>query len=108
MTDVNGDPGNVGNFVAGTYGNLLIFSDGAYLYQANANVDPLQEGDNPTDTFNFTITDSLGRTQSTTLTINVTGHRRRARHHRGRQRSARSPKTPGRRSPSMAASRPAT
>src|SRR5262249_25170543 len=57
----------------GAYGNLVIFSDGTYLYEANANVDPLQEGDNPTDTFNFTVTDSLGRSQSTTLTINVTG-----------------------------------
>jgi VCBS repeat-containing protein len=73
ISDVNGSAGNVGSFVAGAYGNLLVFSDGTYLYQANANVDPLQAGDNPTDTFNFTVTDSLGRSQATTLTVNVIG-----------------------------------
>jgi VCBS repeat-containing protein len=73
VTAVNGSAANVDSFVAGTYGNLLVFDDGTYLYQANANVDPLQVGDNPTDTFNFTVTDSLGRSQSTTLTVNVIG-----------------------------------
>jgi VCBS repeat-containing protein len=73
VTDVNGDPGNVGHFVAGTYGNLLIFSDGSYIYEANASVDPLRVGDNPTDTFNYTVTDSFGRSESTTLTLTVTG-----------------------------------
>jgi VCBS repeat-containing protein len=73
VTDVNGSAANVGNFVAGAYGNLLLFEDGTYLYQANANVDPLQDGDSVTDVFNFTVTDSLGRTESTTLTINVLG-----------------------------------
>jgi VCBS repeat-containing protein len=73
VSDVNGDAGNVGQFVAGTYGNLLVFSDGTYLYQANATVDPLQVGDNPTDTFNFTVTDSLGRSQATTLTLTIQG-----------------------------------
>jgi VCBS repeat-containing protein len=73
ISDVNGDPGNVGSFVAGTYGNLAVFSDGSYVYEANASVDPLRAGDNPTDTFNFTVTDSFGRSQSTTLTLTVTG-----------------------------------
>jgi VCBS repeat-containing protein len=73
ITDVNGDAGNVGSFVAGTYGSLLMFSDGSYVYEANASVDPLRVGDNPTDTFNFTVTDSFGRSQSTTLTLTVTG-----------------------------------
>jgi VCBS repeat-containing protein len=73
VQDVNGSAGNVGSFVAGTYGDLLMFSDGTYLYQAHANVDPLQIGDNPTDTFNFTVIDSLGRTQATTLTLTVNG-----------------------------------
>jgi VCBS repeat-containing protein len=73
VTDVNGSAANVGNFVAGAYGNLILFEDGTYLYQANANVDPLQDGDSVTDVFNFTVTDSLGRTETTTLTINVLG-----------------------------------
>ncbi|MES2192863.1 MAG: VCBS domain-containing protein [Pseudomonadota bacterium] len=73
VSDVNGDAGNVGQFVAGAYGNLLVFADGTYFYQANAVVDPFQVGDTATDTFNFTITDTLGRSQSTTLTLTVQG-----------------------------------
>ncbi len=73
VSEVNGDPGNVGNFVAGTYGDLQVFSDGTYLYQAHANVDPLQLGDHPTDMFNFTVTDGLGHSHSTTLTLTVQG-----------------------------------
>ena len=73
VSDVNGDAGNVGVFVAGTYGDLLVFSDGTYLFVANAAVDPLRDGDSGTDTFNFTVTDSLGRSQATTLTLNVQG-----------------------------------
>jgi VCBS repeat-containing protein len=73
VTDVNGDAGNVGTFVTGTYGNLLLQSDGSYIYTANASVDPLRAGDNPTDTFNFTVTDSFGRSETTTLTLTVNG-----------------------------------
>jgi VCBS repeat-containing protein len=73
ISEVNGSAANVGTFVAGTYGDLLIFSDGSYIYQANANLDPLQVGDNPTDIFNFTVADNLGRSQTATLTLNVTG-----------------------------------
>jgi VCBS repeat-containing protein len=73
VSDVNGDPGNVGQVVAGTYGNLTIFSNGTYFYEANNNIDPLQLGDYPTDVFNFTVTDTLGRSQATTLTFNIEG-----------------------------------
>ena len=73
VSDVNGDINNVGQLVSGAYGDLLVFSDGTYFYIANAAVDPLQVGDNPTDTFNFTVTDSLGRSQATTLTLNIQG-----------------------------------
>ncbi|MGH6710962.1 MAG: VCBS domain-containing protein, partial [Bradyrhizobium sp.] len=73
ISEVNGQASNVGSLVAGNYGNLLVFSDGTYLYQANANLDPLRVGDNPTDQFDFTVTDTLGRSQTTTLTVNVTG-----------------------------------
>jgi VCBS repeat-containing protein len=73
IADVNGQASNVGEFVAGTYGNLLLFSDGTYLYQANASLDQLQVGDHVTDQFNFTVINSLGATQSTTLTLNIDG-----------------------------------
>ena len=69
---------------------------------------PLQVGDNATDQFNFTVTDSLGRSQTTTLTFNVAGTDdapiitggRLHRHDDRRRRTDRSS--------SMAASRPAT
>jgi VCBS repeat-containing protein len=71
LTDVNGQGTNT--TVAGTYGSLFVASDGTYLYTANAAFDQLQVGDNPTEQFNITVTDSLGRSETTTLTINITG-----------------------------------
>jgi VCBS repeat-containing protein len=73
VTDVNGSASNVGTSVAGTYGSLFLSSDGSYQYTANASFDALQVGDNPTDQFNFTVTDSLNRTETTTLTFHITG-----------------------------------
>jgi VCBS repeat-containing protein len=73
VTAVNGDAANVDSTIAGTYGSLFIDSSGFYFYVANSNIDPLQVGDNPTDQFNFTVTDSLGRSETTTLTFNVIG-----------------------------------
>ena len=71
LTDVNGQ--GTDTTVAGTYGSLFVSSDGTYLYTANTAFDQLQVGDNPTEQFNITVTDSLGRSQTTTLTINITG-----------------------------------
>jgi VCBS repeat-containing protein len=73
VTAVNGQAANVDSFVAGTYGNLFVDASGFYFYVANPSIDPLQIGDNPTDQFNFTVTDSLGRSESTTLTFDVAG-----------------------------------
>lgn len=73
VSDVNGQASNVGASVAGTYGDLQLFSDGTYLYSANANVDPLQAGDHVNDLFNFTVTDGLGHFVPTTLTIDISG-----------------------------------
>jgi VCBS repeat-containing protein len=71
VTDVDGQGADT--TVAGTYGSLFVASDGTYLYTANAAFDLLQVGDNPTEQFDITITDSLGRSETTTLTINITG-----------------------------------
>jgi VCBS repeat-containing protein len=73
VTEVNGSAANVGTAVAGTYGTLILNADGGYSYTANAALDGLQVGDNPTDQFTFTATDSLSRSVTTTLTFNVTG-----------------------------------
>jgi VCBS repeat-containing protein len=71
ITDVNGQ--GTDTTVAGAYGSLFIASDGSYLYTANTAFDQLQVGDNPVETFNITVMDSLGRTQATTLTFEFTG-----------------------------------
>jgi VCBS repeat-containing protein len=73
ITAVNGSAANVGAFVAGTYGSLLVSQDGTYVFVANSALDPLQVGDSASEMFNFTVTDALGRSQTTTLQIDVVG-----------------------------------
>lgn len=73
VTAVNGLASNLDNLVVGTYGDLFLDSSGSYSYIANSSVDPLTIGDNVTDQFNFTVTDSLGRTQNATLTFDIAG-----------------------------------
>jgi VCBS repeat-containing protein len=73
VTEVNGSAANVGAEVAGTYGTLVLNADGSYAYTANAALDALRIGDNPTDQFTFTATDTLSRSVTTTLTFNITG-----------------------------------
>jgi VCBS repeat-containing protein len=73
ITEVNGNAADVGGPVAGTYGTLFLNADGSYFYVANATVDPLQVGDTVTDQFQFTATDTLSRSVTTTLTIDVHG-----------------------------------
>src|SRR5262249_44381143 len=73
VTDVNGTPVNGFVDITGTYGDLLVNSAGDYLFVANASVDPLQVGDNPTESFNFTVSDGNGHDVPTTVTFNVIG-----------------------------------
>ena len=70
--------------IAGAYGTLNVSADGSYNYVANSALDALQLGDNPTEQFNFTVSDSFGHSTPTTLTFNVIGAGRCADHHRGR------------------------
>jgi VCBS repeat-containing protein len=73
VTDVNGQPVAGSVDVAGAYGTLTVFDDGAYLYFANAGLDAVLLGQNPTEVFNFTVSDDFGHSTATTLTFNVTG-----------------------------------
>jgi T1SS-143 domain-containing protein len=59
--------------IQGAYGELTISADGSYSYTANAALDALQIGQNPTDTFTLTVADSDGGTSGTTLNFNITG-----------------------------------
>ncbi|WP_258315007.1 type I secretion C-terminal target domain-containing protein [Klebsiella quasipneumoniae] len=86
-TDSDGDVGDTGNEITvssiqfgsqveavtaggvtinGTYGTLIIKSDGSYSYYANGTT-----GVGQSDVFTYTITDGLGHTSSTTLTMNI-------------------------------------
>jgi VCBS repeat-containing protein len=71
ITDVNGNPTHA--TIAGAHGTLVVDSNGDYSYTANTALDQMQVGDTATETYNFTVTDSLGRTQTSTLTFNFTG-----------------------------------
>jgi VCBS repeat-containing protein len=71
VTDVNGHATNA--VIAGAHGTLFVDTDGTYTYTANTAFDQMQVGDTATETYNFTVTDSLGRSQATTLTLNFTG-----------------------------------
>ncbi len=71
ITDVNGQ--GTDTSIAGAHGTLFVGSDGSYTYTANAAFDQLQVGDNPTEVYNITVMDSLGRSQATTLTLHFTG-----------------------------------
>jgi VCBS repeat-containing protein len=73
VTDVNGNAVSGSVDIAGTYGTLTVSDDGSYTYLANAALDPLQVGDTATETFNFTVSDSLGNNTPTTVTFNVVG-----------------------------------
>lgn len=57
----------------GTYGTLTVNSDGSYTVVANAAaINALQSG-TASDVFNVTVSDGLGGSATTTLTINVSG-----------------------------------
>ena len=73
ITAINGNAGLVDTNIAGTYGTLFVDSSGFYEYTANSALDQLQAGQNATEQYNITVTDSNGQSVVTTLTFNVTG-----------------------------------
>lgn len=70
-TSVNGaEPKEVsgsGTTIEGAWGSLTIHSDGSYTYQPYGGVNSVGQS----EVFTYTITDSLGHTASTTLTIDI-------------------------------------
>lgn len=78
--EVNGQIGNVGVAVVGTYGSVTINSDGSYDYAlANGTdgvssiVQDLAEGETVTDTFTYQADDGFGGKDTASLTITITG-----------------------------------
>src|SRR5205807_1357763 len=66
ITAVNGSAANVNTNIAGTYGTVHINSDGTYSFTANAAFDQLHAGDNPTESYDITVANSLGESLTTT------------------------------------------
>src|SRR5262245_12964264 len=76
VSAVNGSPANVGGPTAGVYGTLTLNADGTYVYTLDNEklaVQALGEGQTATDVFSYTVSDGLGHTATTTLTVVVTG-----------------------------------
>src|SRR5262249_36867386 len=65
-TDVSG---NVAADVSGTFGLLHVNADGSYTYTLTTPVD--NDTQTPVDVFSYTVTDALGNTQTSTVTINI-------------------------------------
>jgi VCBS repeat-containing protein len=73
ITAVNGVPGNVGNSVSGTYGELTLNADGSYSYvadQATA-IDNAATGSHPIDSFTYTASDGLGGVTTQTVEFTI-------------------------------------
>ena len=68
----NGSAGTVGSALTGTYGQLTLNSNGSYSYVANQSAaDDLDAGDVVTDSFNYTVQDGNGGTDTATITITI-------------------------------------
>ncbi len=69
VNSLNGSGSNVGHVVKGTYGSLTLSADGSYGYTANKGALPSQIV--AQDTFNYTVSDGHGGTNTSTLSIVV-------------------------------------
>src|SRR5882724_1983501 len=67
---VGGSAANVGHSIAGTYGSVVINTDGSYVYTADKGGLPPKIV--AQDTFTYTVADGHGGTDSSTLSIIVT------------------------------------
>ena len=76
ITAVNGNTGNVGNVVHGTYGDITVNQNGEYTYSLNntsANVQALAKSDSKIDSFTVTVSDNHGGTATQNIDITVHG-----------------------------------
>ena len=73
-TEGSGNAGTLGSALTGTYGQLTMNANGSYTYVANQSAaDDLDAGDTATDSFNYTVSDGTGGTDTATLIITVIG-----------------------------------
>ncbi len=73
VTAVNGNGGNVNNFIAGTYGHLQLNANGSFEYDATITsaIDSAALGSHPIDTFTYTVSDGLGGVTTTTVSFTI-------------------------------------
>ncbi|SNR15013.1 Ig-like domain-containing protein [Tenacibaculum jejuense] len=75
VTQVDGNAGNLGVSYAGTYGSIVMNSDGGYTYtldNTNPAVQNLLTGQSLTEVFNYTLFDGFN-TDDANLTITING-----------------------------------
>ncbi|MGB8437385.1 MAG: DUF4347 domain-containing protein, partial [Burkholderiales bacterium] len=73
VTQVNGNPANVGVQIALASGALLtVNGDGSYSYNPNGQFESLAVGDTASDSFTYTASDAIGNSDAATVTITVT------------------------------------
>ena len=69
--------GVVGGSTAGSFGTLVLQSNGSYTYTVNNNLAAVQalrsSTDTLTDTFSYTVRDTAGAISTTTLTVTIQG-----------------------------------
>ena len=76
VSGVDGSTANVGVTLTGTYGEIILNSDGSYTYTLdnnNAAVGAMDVGDSLQESFTYTISDVKGESATATLTIDING-----------------------------------
>ncbi|MEZ5738201.1 MAG: VCBS domain-containing protein [Burkholderiaceae bacterium] len=65
--------GGLNTTINGTYGDLVLQSDGTYTYTTNLIAQALNAGQTVQDVFTYSVSDPLGQLATTTITIDVSG-----------------------------------
>lgn len=74
VSQVDGDPANVGQPLAGTNGGLFTINpDGTFTFDSNGDFEGLDDGESDTTTITYEISDGEGGVDTATVTITVTG-----------------------------------
>jgi Ca2+-binding RTX toxin-like protein len=73
VIDVNSNPSNVGNIIAGTYGNLILNANGTYTYTPFSSDQTLAVGTSVVDSFSYVISDGQGASSTSFLTFTING-----------------------------------
>lgn len=76
VSEVGGDPADVGATLTLAYGTVVVNSDGSYTYtldNSNAAVQALNTGQVLTETVSYTVNDEIGEVATANLTITING-----------------------------------